>query len=205
MNDKLQELTKRIYSEGLEKGKNEAEQLVSQAKKEAEEILIQARKEAEKLRAEAQKEADELSKNVNSELGLSARQAISAIKQQITEVLITKAVDQAVEKAFDDKDFVISIISLILSNWSEIAKSNQEVILSLPEKDRKLLEDYFLSKVGKEVKTGFALSFEEGINSGFTVGPKDGSYKISFTDQDFENFFRQYLRPRTSKLLYSEK
>ncbi len=205
MNDKLQELTKRIYSEGLEKGKNEAEQLVSQAKKEAEEILIQARKEAEKLRAEAQKEADELSKNVNSELGLSARQAISAIKQQITEVLITKAVDQAVEKAFDDKDFVKSIISLILSNWSEIAKSNQEVILSLPEKDRKLLEDYFLSKVGKEVKTGFALSFEEGINSGFTVGPKDGSYKISFTDQDFENFFRQYLRPRTSKLLYSEK
>ncbi len=205
MNDKLQELTKRIYSEGLEKGKNEAEQLVSQAKKEAEEILIQARKEAEKLRAEAQKEADELSKNVYSELGLSARQAISAIKQQITEVLITKAVDQAVEKAFDDKDFVKSIISLILSNWSEIAKSNQEVILSLPEKDRKLLEDYFLSKVGKEVKTGFALSFEEGINSGFTVGPKDGSYKISFTDQDFENFFRQYLRPRTSKLLYGEK
>ncbi len=205
MNDKLQELTKRIYSEGLEKGKNEAEQLVSQAKKEAEEILIQARKEAEKLRAEAKKEADELSKNVNSELGLSVRQAISAIKQQITEVLITKAVDQAVEKAFDDKDFVISIISLILSNWSEIAKSNQEVILSLPEKDRKLLEDYFLSKVGKEVKTGFALSFEEGINNGFTVGPKDGSYKISFTDQDFENFFRQYLRPRTSKLLYGEK
>lgn len=205
MNDKLQELTKRIYNEGLEKGKNEAEQLVSQAKKEAEEILKQARKEAEKLRTEAKNEADELSKNVHSELSLSARQAINAIKQQITEVLITKAVDQAVEKAFDDKDFVKNIISQILSNWSEIEKSNQEVILSLPEKDRKLLEDYFLSKVGKEVKTGFALSFEEGIKSGFTVGPKDGSYKVSFTDQDFEHFFRQYLRPRTTKLLYGEK
>jgi V/A-type H+-transporting ATPase subunit E len=205
MNDKLQELTKRIYNEGLEKGKNEAEQLVSQAKKDAEEILKQARKEAEKLRTEAKNEADELSKNVNSELSLSARQAINAIKQQITEVLITKAVDQAVEKAFDDKDFVKNIISQILSNWSEIEKSNQEVILSLPEKDRKLLEDYFLSKVGKEVKTGFALSFEEGIKSGFTVGPKDGSYKVSFTDQDFEHFFRQYLRPRTTKLLYGEK
>ncbi len=205
MNDKLQELTKRIYNEGLEKGKNEAEQLVSQAKKEAEEILKQARKEAEKLRTEAKNEADELSKNVHSELSLSARQAISAIKQQITEVLITKAVDQAVEKAFDDKDFVKNIISQILSNWSEIEKSNQEVILSLPEKDRKLLEDYFLNKVGKEVKTGFALSFEEGIKSGFTVGPKDGSYKVSFTDQDFEHFFRQYLRPRTTKLLYGEK
>ena len=205
MNDKLQELTKRIYNEGLEKGKNEAEQLVSQAKKEAEEILKQARKEAEKLRTEAKNEADELSKNVHSELSLSARQAINAIKQQITEVLITKAVDQAVEKAFDDKDFVKNIISQILSNWSEIEKSNQEVILSLPEKDRKLLEDYFLNKVGKEVKTGFALSFEEGIKSGFTVGPKDGSYKVSFTDQDFEHFFRQYLRPRTTKLLYGEK
>jgi len=205
MNDKLQELTKRIYNEGLEKGKNEAEQLVSQAKKEAEEILKQARKEAEKLRTEARKEADELSKNVHSELSISAKQAISAIKQQITEVLVTKAVDQAVEKAFDDKDFVKNIITRILTTWGEIEKSNQDVILSLPEKDRKLLEDHFLSKVGKEIKTGFVLNFEEGIQSGFTVGPKDGSYKISFTDQDFEHFFKQYLRPRTTKLLYGEK
>jgi V/A-type H+-transporting ATPase subunit E len=205
MNDKLQELTKRIYDEGLEKGKLEAEQLVSKAKKEAEEILKQAQKDAEKLRVEARKEADELSKNVHSELSISAKQAISAIKQQITEVLVTKAVDQAVEKAFDDKDFVKNIITRILTTWGEIEKSNQDVILSLPEKDRKLLEDHFLSKVGKEIKTGFVLNFEEGIQSGFTVGPKDGSYKISFTDQDFEHFFKQYLRPRTTKLLYGEK
>lgn len=205
MNDKLQELTKRIYNEGLEKGKIEAEQLVSKAKKDAEEILKQAQRDAEKLRVEARKEAEELSKNVQSELSISAKQAISAIKQQITDVLVTKAVDQAVEKAFDDKDFVKNIITRILSTWGEIEKSNQEVILSLPEKDRKLLEDYFLSIVSKEVKTGFVLNFEEGIQSGFTVGPKDGSYKISFTDQDFEHFFKQYLRPRTTKLLYGEK
>jgi len=205
MNDKLQELTKRIYNEGLEKGKIEAGELVSKAKKEAEEILKQAQKDAEKLRLDAKKAADELSKNVHSELSISAKQAISAIKQQITDVLVTKAVDQAVEKAFDDKDFVKNIIGKILSTWGEIEKSNQDVILSLPEKDRKLLEDYFLSKVGKDIKTGFVLNFEEGIQSGFTVGPKDGSYKISFTDQDFEHFFKQYLRPRTTKLLYGEK
>jgi len=205
MNDKLQELTKRIYNEGLEKGKIEAGELVSKAKKEAEEILKQAQKDAEKLRLDAKKAADELSKNVHSELSISAKQAISAIKQQITDVLVTKAVDQAVEKAFDDKDFVKNIIGKILSTWGEIEKSNQDVILSLPEKDRKLLEDYFLSKVSKEVKTGFSLNFEEGIRSGFTVGPKDGSYKISFTDQDFEHFFKQYLRPRTTKLLYGDK
>jgi V/A-type H+/Na+-transporting ATPase subunit E len=205
MNDKLQELTQRIYNEGLEKGKKEAEQLVAQAKQEADEILKLAHKEAEKLRSEAKKEADELSKNVNSELSLSAKQAISAIKQQITEVLVTKAVDQSIEKAFDDKDFVKSIISQILTNWGKADATNKEVILSLPGKDRKLLEDHFLSKVAKEIKTGFELNFEEGIRSGFTIGPKDGSYKISFTEQDFGNFFKQYLRPRTTKLLYGDK
>jgi V/A-type H+-transporting ATPase subunit E len=205
MNDKLQELTKRIYDEGLEKGKKEAEQIVSQAKNDANEIIKLARKESEKILGEAKKDNEELVKNVHNELTLSAKQAISAIKQQITEVLVTRAVDQAIEKAFDDKEFVKNIITHIVSTWGEVDKSNQDVIISLPSKDRKLLEDHLLSKVANEVKTGFELNFEEGIRSGFTVGPKDGSYKISFTDQDFTQFFKQYLRPRTTNLLYSNK
>lgn len=205
MNDKLQELTKRIYDEGLEKGKKEAEQIVSQARKDAGEILKHASKESEKILGEAKKDSDELVKNVHNELTLSAKQAISAIKQQITEVLVTSAVDRAIEKAFDDKEFVKSIITHIVSNWGEADQTKQDVIISLPTKDRKLLEDHFLGKVAKEIKSGFELNFEEGIRSGFTVGPKDGSYKISFTDQDFAQFFKQYLRPRTTKLLYSDK
>ena len=47
-NTKLQELTDKLYQEGLEKGRAEADSLVSEAKSQAEKIVADARAEAEK-------------------------------------------------------------------------------------------------------------------------------------------------------------
>ena len=46
MQNKLQELTDRLYAEGLSKGKQEGEELVQKAKAEAEQIVNQAKAEA---------------------------------------------------------------------------------------------------------------------------------------------------------------
>ena len=42
-NNKLQELTQKLYNEGLEKGRSEADRLVAEAKAEAAKILAEAR------------------------------------------------------------------------------------------------------------------------------------------------------------------
>ena len=47
--DKLQELTDKLFNEGLSKGKAEGEALLAKARKEAEEIVAQANKEAEAI------------------------------------------------------------------------------------------------------------------------------------------------------------
>ncbi len=205
MNDKLQELTQKIYNEGLEKGKKEADEIVKKAGKDAEKIVEDAKKEADQIKADAQKEADELKKNVNSELAISARQSITAIKQQITELISKEAVDEALKDVFDDKAFIRDVITKMIKNWPEIEKSDKDVILYLPESDRKKLEEDLQAKAAKKIKGGLDIEFEEGIKSGFKIGPKDGSYKISFTEKDFERFFRQYLRPRTQKLFAEEQ
>jgi len=41
------------------------------------------------------------------------------------------------------------------------------------------------------------------MDKGFQIGPKDGSYKVSFTDEDFKNFFKDYLRPGLIELLFA--
>lgn len=43
MENKLQELTKKLYDEGLEKGRAEADRLVGEAKNEAAKIVAEAR------------------------------------------------------------------------------------------------------------------------------------------------------------------
>ena len=60
MQNKLQELTDRLYNEGLSKGKQEGEELLAKAKVQAEEIVAKAQAEAVQIVAAAQKQAEEL-------------------------------------------------------------------------------------------------------------------------------------------------
>ena len=67
MENKIQELTDKIYREGVEKGNEEAQRLVSNAREEAAKILEEARKEAEAIVAAACKSAVETAENTQSE------------------------------------------------------------------------------------------------------------------------------------------
>mgnify|MGYP006394500021 CR=1 FL=1 len=53
MQNKLQELTDKLYNEGLSKGKQEAQEMVAKAKAEAEKILSAAQENASKIIADA--------------------------------------------------------------------------------------------------------------------------------------------------------
>ena len=205
MNDKLKELTDKIYNEGLEKGKKEGDEILEKARKEADQILKEARKQAEEIKEKADREAEELRKNVNSELTISARQSVTAIKQRISDMISDKAVKDALGKAFKDEDFVKDIIIKMVENWGDFENSDKDVLIFLSEEDRKKLGDDLMTKAAKKIDGGLEIEFEEGIKSGFKIGPKDGSYKISFTEKDFEHFFRKYLRPRTQKLFSEAK
>ena len=45
-------------------------------------------------------------------------------------------------------------------------------------------------------------SFTKKIAGGFTIGPKDGGYFISFTEETFNALISEYLRPATKKILF---
>ena len=199
MNEKLQELTKKIYDEGLEKGQQEGQLIVEKAKKEADEILKKAEHQARQLVEDAKKEAGEIHKKVDSELQMASRQAMSTIKQQITSLINAVAVKQALEPALKDDELVRDLILKIAERWIDIQKDAQGAAISLPLHDQQALESVIMKKVATVIKGGVDINFEEGIQSGFKIGPKDESFKISFTDKDFEQFFMQFLRPRTRK------
>ena len=80
MENKIQELTDKIYREGVEKGNEEARRLIANAQEEAKKIVEDAHKEAESIIASSRKSADELTENTKSELKLFAGQAVNALK-----------------------------------------------------------------------------------------------------------------------------
>jgi V/A-type H+/Na+-transporting ATPase subunit E len=202
MESKLQELTSRIYNEGIEKANQEAAEILENAKKEADRIIEAANKEAEKLQEQTRHETDELRKNVDNEVKMSARQSIAAIKQQITGIITASLVREPVKAAVSDKDFLKKIIETVIKNWDPKAGAGLDLALTLPKEDEKTLGSYFQNKTHELLKDGLKVEFDDKMSGGFRIGPGDKSYLLSFTDEDFEHFFKYYLRPRTTKLLY---
>jgi len=204
MENKLEELTDRLYKEGVDKANKEAEQIVADAKKKAEEIEKKAQQDAEEVKKKAKAEADDLKKRVETEVKQASLQTIRSLKQDITGMVTMKAVQEPVKGAFNDKDFVKRIIETAIKNWDP-NKGNVSLELLLPEKDQGVLGEYFRKNANKILSAGLTVKADPSMKGGFKLGPDDGSYKISFEEDDFENLFKTYLRPKTVEMLFGEE
>jgi len=205
MQKKLQELTDKIYQEGVDKANKEAKKILSDAKKQADGLLAKAKKDAGSTIDKAEKEAQDLKKNTLNELQLSARQAISDLKQKVVNLIQAKTIEPEAKSAFKSEEFTSDIIRTIVKNWDPESSDNVDLRVLLPEKKQKDFENYFKNKGKELLEKGLEIDFSEKIKGGFKIGPKGGGYLISFTDDDFDNFFKTYMRPRLIDMLFDEK
>lgn len=200
MQNKLQELTDKLYNEGLSKGKQEGEAIVASAKAEAEKILAEAKAEAGKILAEAAKQADGMKTKVESDVKMASREAITSTKQSIEELIIAKIAAEPAAKALSEADFVKGIIKAVAERFN--SEEAMDLALVLPASLQAELEPYVSNELAKSLKGGIEASFTKKIAGGFQIGPKDGGYYVSLTDETFAELISAYLRPATKKILF---
>ena len=204
MQNKLQELTDRLYQEGLSKGRQEADQLLEKARKEAQEIVAKAKEEAAAVQAAAEKNAAEKRTMVEGDLKMAATQTISTIRQQVENMVITKAVAGPVETALSDEGFVKDLIAMVVRAFNAANPDGVALEVILPAAAQKELEKAFGNEVAKGLSQGIEVKHVKGLANGFKIGPKDGGYQISFTADDFTGLVGEYLRPATKKILFGK-
>ncbi len=197
MNDQLQELLSKVYEEGVAKANAEAEKILDKAKSEAQAIVDKAKAEAEAMLTEAEKQAAELKKNTEGDLKMAGNHSLSAMKQKITDILMLKNIDNGAKAAFSDVHFVQELVKEALSSWKQ-SGANLSLAKSLEAK----LDAAFLASLKESFEGKLNIDFNPQIKAGFSISPSDGSYKLSFSDEDFANLFKNYLRPRTAKILF---
>ena len=200
MHNKLQELTDKLYNEGLSKGKQEGEEILAKAKVQAEEIIAKAKAEAEAVMAAANKAAEDLKTKVQSDLKMAAAQSIAATKKDIETLVVTKMTAEQTAAALTSAEFVKEVILAIAKSFNTEEPVDLEVVL--PEKLKKDLEPFVAAELAKALKGNVEATFTKKIAGGFTIGPKDGGYFISFTDETFNALISEYLRPATKKILF---
>ena len=189
-NNKLQELTQKLYNDGLEKGRSEAERLLAEAKAEAEAIA-----------KAAEARAEDIAKNAMTEITLAGRQALSKIKSELSEAIIMKSTGEAVKAAAINVEFVCDMLLAVAKNWNAQAGDISLKAL-LPEAKRAELDAAISAKSQELLKAGVEVGYSNEVKNGFKVGEKDGGYYISFTDESFDALLKEYLREKVANMLY---
>jgi len=196
MENKVQEITDKIYREGVEKGQAEAQTIVDAAEAKKAEMLKKAQQEAEKIIADAKKSADELAKNTQSELQLYARRAVEALKSEITNLLTGSIVDIAVNETVNN-EWLQKLMLTLATDW--VTKEN----VVIQTADAAALTQYFANKAKNLLGKGVQIEQVNGKDAEFAIMPANKGYKVQFGDAEFAAYFKEFLRPQLVEMLFN--
>ena len=118
MDTKIQELTDKIYQEGVEKGKEEAGRIIADANSQKQQILSDAEAEAKRIIAAAQKQSDELKKNTEAELKLFASQSVEALKSEVANLITGDIISSNIKAVVSDKAYMQQVILEMSKEWA---------------------------------------------------------------------------------------
>ena len=199
--NKLDILTKKIYEEGIEKAQNDAKDILEKAKQDAENIIKDAEMKAKSIIDNANNDSANIKQKTEAELGMSVKQAVASLKQQITNLISNNIAADMTTAAFKDVEFVRELMSKIIEKWNAEGNLDLNVIMNQEEKEE--FEKYLLAKHKNLLDKNLTLLANNNQKEGFVIQPKDGSYKITFSEKVFEEFFNTYLKDYSKKLLFS--
>lgn len=205
MNESIQQLTEKIYREGIEKAEAQAKEIIDDATQKACDLVDHAEAKAKQIIDNAERKATEIKLKAETEMKLSARHALVNLKQQITNVIIYKLTHDTVTTAVQDTAFMQTLVSKLMDYWLTHVGREERLRILLPENEYQQYRQYLEERAAALLKTGISIEFNGAIKHGFQVDAVDQGFKVNFTDEDFEHYFSSFARPRIYKLLFGKE
>lgn len=202
MENKLQQLTEKLYNEGLSKGRAEAEAILAKAHAYAERIVAEAQDKARAIAAQAEKSAEQLKTNTENEVKLVAAQLKSALRQQIERMVQLEVLSPKVSEAWRDNSFIQNLAVTAV----QAVGTDKGLSVVLPENRGAELVEAVKQALAERLGAdgGVEVIADAKVRVPFRIQVKKGGYYVSFTDADFDALFQSYLRPKVAQLLYGE-
>ena len=197
MDNKVQEITDKIYREGVEKGQAEAQKIIEAAEAKAAEMLKKALQEAEKIVADAKVSAEELTKNTQSELKMYAGRAVEVLKSEITNLVTGSIVNTAVNTTINS-EWLQKLMLTLASDW--VTKEN----VVIQTADAAALTQYFTGQAKNLLNKGVQIEQVNGKTTVFAIMPADKGYKLQFGEAEFVNYFKEFIRPQIVEMLFKQ-
>lgn len=204
MHSSVEELTRKIYQEGIEKAEKEAQEIINEAHQKAQKIVEKGEMKSKTMIHNAEKRAADLKVKNETEMRLAARQSLSTLKQKIRDLLVWEVTSKPLKSAFNDKEFIQELIKKLVNFWLENFGQKEGLNILLPKKDYDEAQEYVREQAQEFLKNKIQIDFNDKMTNGFQISPEDGRFKVSFTAEDFENYFKSFAKPRIFRLLFGD-
>ena len=144
MAETIESFVAKLQAEGIEAGRQQADQLRQEAEKQAQELLRQAQQQADKI------EADDTLARARTELELAARDATLKLKEALSRAL-GALLSQRVRQKLEDDDFLGKLLHEIVMTDVKADFEQREVLkINVPPEMREKLISWALKEIGEE-------------------------------------------------------
>ncbi|MFR7603051.1 MAG: hypothetical protein ACLUYV_04465 [Alistipes shahii] len=202
MENKLQQLTQKLYDEGLEKrarrGRQAGGRRHGQRAGRSSPRPAPRPKRSSKGGGQGRGRFEE-----HHDRDFAGRQAGRRQNQvEIASLIIAKATARGVKEAVVDPAFIKEMLVAVAKNWNGSDSGKVELQALLPEGERAEARRGVRGECGRSCLAGVEVGWSKEVKTGFKVGAKEGGYYISFADADIEALLAEYLRDKVFQLLF---
>ena len=154
MSETIESFVAKLQSEGVDAGKQQAEQLLADAQTQADGILADAQKQAAKTGADAQAESQAILDRGRTELKLASRDIVLKLRETLAEGLKAVLAGE-VNAQLDDTALIGTMLHEIVVMYAKQLHDNRDVMqINVPEPQREKLRAWALAEIGQQTVDG---------------------------------------------------
>lgn len=197
----LDNLISKLYKDGIDKVKSEAEVLQKQKEEESNKIIEQAEQKANKIIADAKNQADQILSRAKKEITNDYNNILLSLKEKISTAIIYKLFSkEKVNQLLDSKSFMQELITGIVKNW----KQNEDINIYFSKLDKKQIDSLLNSELKSIINDGLNIKYNDSDKKGFFITDKNETFQITFDEDTITNLFTDNLKSYVKDLLFGE-
>ncbi len=193
----LDEIIGKIKTEGVDKAKQEADQLLSQAKIEAEKTMQNAKSDAHEIINRANQQSTSILERGKSALQQAERDTVLVVKEKLNK-LFSGFIAQQVHGSLDS-NVLTELIKKALSQWN--MEKNEALFVHVSKDDAQKLVAAGISNLSQGNRK-IEIKVDEQISRGFMISQDSGgALKYDFSDQAVSEALSTFLTQYIQELL----
>jgi V/A-type H+-transporting ATPase subunit E len=209
----VEALIERLREQGVEKGQQEAEQLISEAQHRADWLIEQAEQEAKQIRDKARADAERLRKGGEDALKIAARDVQLQLREALGRVFADRVRVQVSEQ-LDDKAFLQALLRELVCRVRDKAGIEERTVeVLLPEQFVGIedlrrnphayregkLSSFVQQLLAEQLRDG--VSFDIGDHRGLVLRFEGEDAELDLSDRALAELLLRHLQPRFRALL----